>query len=148
MNDFDQALASYERYREALSKASQNNKTVIFDALGTANITLVRVEFDGEGDSGAITDITAYHDDDERKLPTTAVTILQTSWGDAEPHAKEKQLCSAVEILCYDYLEDTHGGWENNEGGYGEFRLDVAARTIELEFNARYVDVFTEIHKF
>ena len=28
-------------------------------------------------------------------------------------------------------------GWENNEGGYGEFIFDVAANTIELDMNIR-----------
>jgi hypothetical protein len=30
-----------------------------------------------------------------------------------------------------------HGGWENNEGAYGEFTFDVAQRTITLDYNER-----------
>ena len=34
-------------------------------------------------------------------------------------------------------LAQTHGGWENNEGAYGEFTFDVAQRTITLDYNER-----------
>jgi hypothetical protein len=61
--------------------------------------------------------------------------------------AKEK-LASAIEILCYDHLEETHCGWENNDGAYGEFLLDVAERTVELEFHERYTATLTENHTF
>jgi hypothetical protein len=33
---------------------------------------------------------------------------------------------------------DTHCGWENNDGAYGDFIFDVAKRTITLDFNERY----------
>jgi hypothetical protein len=77
MNNPEQALASYERYREALSKAGQSHKTLIFDALAAADITNVHIEFDGVGDSGQIYCVTAYHgeqkvDRDLRCRPPTA----------------------------------------------------------------------------
>lgn len=43
----------------------------------------------------------------------------------------------AIERLAYDFLEETHDGWENNEGAYGDFLFDVAARTITLNYNER-----------
>jgi hypothetical protein len=61
---------------------------------------------------------------------------------------RTETLCAAIETLCYDYLEQTNGGWENNDGGFGEFIFDVAARTVELEFNGRYTDTFTTNHTF
>ena len=148
MNDPDPTIASYDRYREALGKANQSNKTVVFDALATGNITSVVVEFDGEGDSGAITDVTAYRGEEQVDLPATAITLQHASWHSAELRSTEEKLSQAIETVCYNYLEETHGGWENNDGGYGEFRLDVAARTVELEFNGRYTAVDTENHTF
>ena len=38
-------------------------------------------------------------------------------------------------------LEQEQGGWENNDGAFGEFTFDVAERTIELEFNGRFTDI-------
>jgi hypothetical protein len=148
MNDPDPAFASYDRYREALGKASQSNKTVVFDALAAANITSVVTDFDGEGDGGGITGVTAYCGEKEIELPASTVILQQASLGTIEIRSVEEKLSQAVEILCYAYLEETHGGWENNDGGFGEFRLDVVARTVELEFNGRFSDTYTENHTF
>jgi hypothetical protein len=52
-------------------------------------------------------------------------------------------LPEAAEELCYGYLEQEHGGWENNDGGQGEFTFNVAERRIELDFNARLSDSVT-----
>lgn len=52
------SLFAYNRYRVALVKASQTDKGVAFDALAVANIASV-VEFDTEGDSGAMNSISA-----------------------------------------------------------------------------------------
>ena len=51
MNDF---LDFYSRYLEALAKANALNKPIVFDALAALGLTLIEVEFDGEGDSGQI----------------------------------------------------------------------------------------------
>jgi len=147
MKNPDEFLASYNRYREALSKANKNNKAVILDALAEAEITHVHIEFDGVGDQGQIEYLTALCGEQQAHLPIIAVTLQQVSWGDFEVRNVEENLEQAIETLCYAYLEETHGGWENNDGAYGQFRLDVAARTVSLEFNARYTDVFTEMHR-
>jgi hypothetical protein len=147
MNDPDPAFASYDRYREALNKACQGNKAVVFDALAGANITHVHIDFDGEGDQGQIASVTAFRGEEEVQLPTTLVTLNQ-AWGNPELGIMEEPLPRAIETLCYDYLEETNGGWENNDGAYGEFRLDVAERKVELEFKGRYTDIFTENHTF
>jgi hypothetical protein len=42
-----------------------------------------------------------------------------------------------VEALVYAFLAETHGGWENNEGAYGDFTFTVADRSIILDYNER-----------
>ena len=148
MNNPDQVLSSYKRHREAFAKASQSNKAAVFDALAAAKVTHVRIDFDGEGDSGAITEVAAYRGEEQIELPAIALNLQRVSSNDTEVKIAKEKLPAAIETLCYDYLEETNRGWENNGGAYGEFRLDVAARTVELEFNARYTDVFTENHTF
>jgi hypothetical protein len=148
MNDPDSTMASYERYRQAQAKINASNKAALFDALDAAKITEVQVDFDGEGDSGQIGSVTASCGEERAALPETTVTIRQSSWRDAEGVATEMKLEEAIETLCYGYLEQEHGGWENNEGGFGEFRFDVAARTIALEFNGRVIDTHTTNHRF
>jgi len=148
MNDTDTLMSTYERHRQARAKLSEGNKAAVFDALAAANITDVLVEFDGEGDEGQIESVTAFRGEERIDLPATTVRVLNVAWGNAETVATVSALVDAVETLCYDYLEDTHGGWENNDGGYGEFRLDVATRTVSLEINERYTETHTSEHTF
>jgi hypothetical protein len=42
--------------------------------------------------------------------------------------------------MAWRILGDAHEGWENADGGYGEFTFNVADRTITLEYNERYVE--------
>jgi hypothetical protein len=144
-NDFSNA---YNLHRTALASANAHNKGAVFDALAAAHITRIDVEFDGEGDSGQIESITAFRGDEQTELPAIPIAIRQAAWGDAELAATEQTLHNAVETLCYDCLEQEHGGWENNEGAYGTFVLDTEQRTIDLEFTARFVETFTSNHTF
>ena len=50
MSDF---ATRFSQYREDVSKANILNKAVVFDALASAGITQLTIEFDGEGDSGS-----------------------------------------------------------------------------------------------
>jgi len=59
-------------------------------------------------------------------------------WDQAEPERSPVSIADAIEQLAYDFLEQTHSGWEDNDGAYGDFTFDVAARTITLDYNERY----------
>ena len=148
MNDPAKVMSDFDRHREARTKLGEANKNAVFDALAAANITEVHVEFDGEGDSGQIADVWVYRGEERVELPATTVRVKNVAWGDATPVTTESALGDAIETLCYHCLEMTHDGWENNAGAYGEFRLDVAARTIKLEINERYTDTQTSNHTF
>lgn len=145
MSDFE---TTYVRHKELCAKANELNKAFLFDALAPAGITCIRVEFDGEGDSGQISGVSALVGDQPAQLPATRLTLQQLRWGQTQSTPSEFTLEAAIEALCYDYLEQEHGGWENNDGAYGEFRFDVAKRTIEFEFNGRYTDTWTNTHTF
>jgi len=148
MNDLESIMIDYEHRRQAQAKLNEGNKAALFDALAGAGITEVRIDFDGEGDSGQINDVAAFRGEEPAELPTATVTIQTIPWGSTEATTTESNLGEAIETLCYLYLEGTHGGWENNDGAYGEFRLDVAKRSVELEFNGRYTDTWTDTHSF
>ena len=138
----------YAQHKELCAKVNELNKAVLFDALAPAGITLINVEFDGEGDSGQINSVCALAGDQQGQLPATKLTIHQLRWGETESTPSEFTVEAAIEALCYDYLEQKHGGWENNDGGHGEFIIDVFARTISLEFYARYTDYEKYNHTF
>ena len=54
----------------------------------------------------------------------------------------------AIEKLAYDFLEEEHDGWENEDGAYGEFTFDVGERTIRLEYNERVMTTSYFEHEF
>jgi hypothetical protein len=145
MNDFE---TTYARHKELRAKANELNKAVLFDALAPTGITSIHVEFDGEGDSGQINGVSACAGDQQAQLPATQLTLHQLLWGQTQLTPSEFTLEAAIEALCYDYLEQEHGGWENNDGGHGEFIIDVAKREIDLEFYARYTDCHKYSHSF
>lgn len=124
------------------------NKTALFDALAAAGITSVLVHFDGYGDSGQIEDIDATAGGQPKDLPGGEIEIAHVRWGD--PEIEHTTLCirDAIERLAYDFLEQSHGGWENNEGAYGEFTFDVAERTITLDYNERFESSEYSQHMF
>ena len=61
------------------------NKTVVFDALAAAGITIVVVAFDGYGDSGQIENVEAKSGEDLVALPSGDVEIASAVWGQADP---------------------------------------------------------------
>jgi hypothetical protein len=145
MNDF---LKHYELYLKAVVNANELNKAVVFDALAAAGLTRVTVDFDGEGDSGQINDITAYTGEAPAEFPSTALTLHQAAQNRGDPRTTTVSLHDAIKILCYDYLSQTHGGWENDDGAYGTFEFDVPNRSIHLDFNARFTDATHSGHDF
>src|SRR5580658_9636103 len=148
MNDSETGNVNYERQCCMRRELGRKNKAAIFAALAVTDIELVFVTFDGVGDSGQIEDITATRQEQPAPLPDVKIRLLQAVWGKAKPKASKVTLRDAVETLCYDFLEDDHGGWEDNDGAFGEFRLDVKARTVDLEFNSRFTDVSTSNHSY
>jgi hypothetical protein len=146
MVDMQSILESIEQHRKTLSETTKANKAVIFEALSAAEIDLVNVTFDGEGDSGQIENIIARKGEVQIPISDQTVTVQSASWDGKEVTVREQSIGEAIEQLCYDFLEQEHGGWENNDGAFGEFTLDVEGKTVELEFNGRYTDVHTSTH--
>ena len=124
------------------------NKTSLFDALTAAGITTVIVNFDGCGDSGQIEMIEAKAGDDVIPLPTVQIEIASAVWGSGHDRPPTRPIRDAIETLVYDVLNQTYGGWENNDGAYGEFTFDVAERTNTLDYNERHMESDHSMHVF
>jgi hypothetical protein len=148
MSATDDFAALYANHQKALKEANAMNKAAVFTALSQAGITRIVVEFDGEGDSGQLGNVAAYCGDELRGIPDGTVELRQVSWGAGKPDTRNARLRQSVEQLCYDFLEQEHGGWENNDGAYGEFLFDVGQQRVELDFNARYSDSVNYNHTF
>ena len=124
------------------------NKTALFDALAAAGITTVIVNFDGYGDSGQVERIEARTGDGDCALPAVEVEIASADWGSVAIDRQTKPIREAIETLVYDVLNQTHGGWENNDGACGDFNFDVTGRTITLDVDERHMESDSSQHVF
>jgi len=138
--DFAKWQAEERARAEQRGAIRPQNKAALFVALASAGITIVTAAFDGYGDSGGIEDAHAERDGDEIDLPTGTVKLLTIPWRGTEPVESDVSVFAAVEHMVYELLGETHGGWENNAGAYGDFVFDVQAQTIALAFNERFED--------
>ena len=128
--------------------ALPSNKAAVFDALVAAGITDVIVHFDGYGDSGQIEGIEAQAADRTIELPESLIAFVRPLGDGSGIETLALPIRDVLETLVYGFLEETHGGWENNEGAYGDFTFDVAKRSITLEYNERFVESERFEHSF
>ncbi|ANH09043.1 MAG TPA: hypothetical protein VGN93_30815 [Shinella sp.] len=119
------------------------NKSAVFAALLEQGLTHVVVTFDGYGDSGQITEMEGRIADEPVELPDATVVLV-----DANCRKSSESLESAIETMIYDLLGESHGGWQDGEGAYGEFVFDVAKRTILLDLNERFIESAQSSHEF
>ncbi|WP_112309867.1 DUF6878 family protein [Pseudogemmobacter bohemicus] len=145
MAQFD---ASQLAHQTLNTTAMAQNKEALFAAMRAAGITEIIVTFDGAGDSGQVEDIDARCGDTAVPMPDTEITLAQVSWGVTEIATNTMSLSEAVESLAYDLLSDSHGGWENCDGAFGEFHFDAEAATILLDYNERFTSSEQFNHSF
>ena len=125
------------------------NKAALFEALAAAGINLVVITFDGCGDSGQMEQVGAFGADAQPKeLPKQAVPFLEIEFDGPEPSTMMISVREFLESLAYALLDRAHGGWENDDGAYGEFKFDVPTQAITLEYNERYTETHYHEHEF
>jgi len=124
------------------------NKTALFDVLAAAGIEIVTVTFDGYGDSGQIENIEAKTGDEIVELPSIQIEVARPVWGSSAIERQTQPVHEAIETMAYAFLGQTHGGWENSDGAYGDFVFDVAERSITLDYNERHMESDFSQHVF
>ncbi len=120
----------------------------MFGVLAAARVTSVVVSFDGYGDSGQIESVETKAGDDPVPLPSGDVELSAAVWGTLEAERRRMTIAEAIEKLAYDFLEETHSGWETDDDAYGDFTFDVEQRTISLQYNERHVAFEHHSHEF
>lgn len=141
------AYQARERERARLITAARPaNKTALFDALETAGIARIAVHFDGYGDSGQIEGIEV--EGAARMLPDASIDFAEPASDASGLERVALPVPEAIEAIVYTLLEQTHEGWENNDGAYGDFVFDVPNRTITLEYNERVTEAEYSEHVF
>jgi hypothetical protein len=137
MSDY---LAREAAHQARSTELRAGNKQALLAALAAAGVARLTVTFDGYGDSGQIESVEAV-DAAGAAVPLPAeprVPLRAAIWDQAQPKDHPLPLREAVEWFAYDLLGSLHGGWEINEGSYGEVRFDVGAAAITLDMNTRF----------
>jgi hypothetical protein len=116
-------------------------KAAILAALKATRAANVTIEYDGEGDSGQITGITAMTARGKAaKLPKGPFSLqlydAQSSYVSFE---------DALDAFAWTVLRVYHGGFENNDGGFGTLTINVAEETITLDHNDRIIDLCNSV---
>lgn len=153
MTDTSPNFQAYEAQLAAVraldAEIAPDNRAALFDALAAADIHTVVVAFDGYGDSGQIESVEAFGADNETlSLPAEPILFRQVAFHSATVEQQIQPVREVIESMAYDFLGQTHGGWEDNDGAYGEFTFSVAQRSIELDYNERYTASDYHHHEF
>lgn len=146
--DWEAWQAQEREHARLAAEALPLNKTALFDALAAAGITRVVVRFDGYGDSGQIEEVSVEANVAAAVLPDATITIAQPSGDRTRLDHVSLPVADVIEALAYGFLADTHDGWENNDGAFGDFIFDVAERSITLDYNERFTDAENFQHSF
>ena len=148
--------AQYAAYEAKCATAARlaaeilpDNKQVLFEALAAAGIDVITIGFDGCGDSGQF-DAPVGFDAENREvaIPTGDITVNVVDFDTGTVRKQSTTPGDYIEALAYDFLEDTHSGWEDGEGADGEFRFSLRERTITLDYNERYIEYNHHEHEF
>jgi len=122
------------------------NRTQLMDALRKLGATEVIIEYAGSGDSGDIDTLTVLPDHLTALLPAEQVVQRHIRWG----FSTGEQQCTitdtptplneALQDFTYQCLEQRCPGWENNDGGSGEFTINVADDTCTLSHTTYFTE--------
>lgn len=120
----------------------KDHKDLIFDICEREGVKSFTVSFEGSGDSGQIEDVGL--EGKIRKLPVEGAKVSEgTRWLNGQSSAVFRNATDLEDLItsvCYEVLENACGGWEINDGAYGEFVFDVEKREVRLDFNERVME--------
>ena len=167
----DTAIRDYEAanaaWRSKQSAALAKTKPILFGALQAAGIARVTLTFEGSGDSGQIEWVQGYGTDDQIvDLSDATITYPAVSMDaryepcaenpngkqfvgyDVNEVEKTEPISAVIENIFWDFIGDRHGGWENDDGGFGECHFEVEHQIIRLEMNERYTETNYSEHEW
>lgn len=135
-------------YHMFSTETLHENRDRLLAALAALNIQSAVIDYTGGGDSGDISEVSVSPPDLMTSLAQAAVALrcIRGEWRDGKYHPKVEDqsipLRQALEDFTLDWVNATHGGWENNEGGQGTVVINVAENTFTLE----HTEFYTESH--
>lgn len=130
-------------------QAHQRNRDALMQALAALGIQKALVTYSGSGDSGDTTEVETVPPEAKAKLQEARLTYAVAiptyrlnqpiTWAIEE---RDLSLREALEDFTLQWLEQHHGGWENNDGGAGTLTVDVPGNSFVLEHDAYYTESF------
>lgn len=134
MNDIAQLTADFlavQAERKSTNDAEiAAMKAAILPLLALHQIASVEIRFDGCGDSGIIEECSVFD--------ASGKTVECPDIDVAREGRDAVKLASLLEDFAYEALERHHGGWEINDGAFGELLIDVADASFQLDCNLRF----------
>ena len=121
----------------------ERTKAAIIPHLASAGIAIVELGYDGMGDSGCVEQPDYFGlDNQPLAAPEIDLEVEEIRRDTCVLVSAIKPICEALTDLAYESLAVHHPGWENNEGAFGTFRIDVNANTMTLCCNLRTSEYF------
>ncbi len=96
-------------------------------SLADQGVRTVKIEYDGSGDSGEITDI-CFEDFKGNDI-------------DGKSLIEERKM---IESLCENQLLDEVGDWYNNEGGFGSITIQIPSGEYSIDSHIRVTETIDE----
>ena len=132
----------------------------LFDWMDKNDIAQLVVKFEGYGDSGQVEDVACY-DADEKLIiglpvpKTVRLPARQTAdrWDEelrkVVTESRTRSLWTRRwKRSVYYFLELHWGGWEINEGSFGEVAFEARDRKVIVEISLRYIAINDEREEF
>lgn len=148
--DMKSILEQMAADRKKRATSAELNKVALVRAVKPLGLTRIEVEFSGGGDSGQIDEV-RYFVGKQQLGDVDAIKktlVVEASISDSTTYCETKKewvtttkspnIEELVEQICYDLLGANHGGWEINEGSFGEFIFSFnKGNKIHLTFHQR-----------
>jgi hypothetical protein len=123
---------------------SKINIERLCEALTNRKVSFVKINFDGSGDSGQVEYVNFYAaDGDEISVDDLEFKYIKHANGE-----KTEYMRSATDFLedvVYDILYDHYGGWEINDGSFGDVTFDATTGNMKIDFNERVVEINSSV---
>lgn len=138
-------------------QAIQANRQPLLTALAALAITEVIIRYQGDGDSGDITEIcvlpesVATHIQEALLTQSVSYHSLIGEYREGAYHyslsVDALNLDSALRDFTLTWLDAHHSGWENNEGGAGFVTINVTESSFRLDHLVYYTDSTSYEHR-
>lgn len=134
---------------------TEEHRATLLGALKLLGVQTVNVSFSGGGDSGSIDDITAR----DAAMNPVNLTTHELTWVATSSHYSSsgwvtnssdviEPIRDIVERVAYAALEKSGLDWYNNDGGQGEFTIDLSVSPPEITLNVGVNYTQTDEHVF